>query len=414
MAQFTYIARSRSGERIEGTLEANDRRAAAAEIERMGHVPVTVKDAGLGGSEKKARKKNPFRVELSKNQKPRMNMREVLFFSRELSDLLSSGMTLGKALNTLANREAGEAQDTIITHLRDEIIQGRSLSEALGDYPESFTKLFTSLIRAGEASGSLSESLENLCVHYERVQEAKEKVMMALTYPLIVLIFGGLTIIFCMVFVIPRFTEMFSELGSTLPLPTRILIGMSDGLVKYGVVIGAVVVILFILFKRWVKTEQGTFQAHSWQLKFPVVRGIVSANAYAHFSRTLGALLRNGVPVLQAMSIVEDTVGNVVIAREIHEARKRVTDGSSISGPLAEGHVFPRLLTDMLAVGEESGDMTGALGHISRRYDNELDRSVKVLTTVLEPMLILFIAVLVGFVAISMLLAVFDLTSGLG
>jgi type II secretory pathway component PulF len=413
MAQFTYIARSRSGERIEGSLEANDRRAAALQIERMGHVPVTVKDSGLG-VEKKGRKKISFKLEFSPNRKPKMKMREVLFFSREMSDLLASGMTLGNALNTLANRESGGAQDIILGSLRDEIIQGRSFSDALGDHPETFSALYISLIRAGEASGSLPESLESVCFHYERVQEAKEKVMMALTYPSIVLIFGTVTIVFSMIFVVPRFTSIFDELGSTLPLPTRMLIWMSDVLVSYGLIIGGFLTALFVMFRRWLKTDPGTVWGHKRLLQLPVVRSIVTANAYAHFSRTLGALLRNGVPVLQALSIVEDTVGNVVIAHEIHDARERVTDGSSISGPLAEGKVFPRLLTDMLAVGEQSGDMSGALVHITRRYDTELDRNVKVLTTVLEPILILFIAVMVGFVAISMLLAVFDLTSGLG
>jgi type II secretory pathway component PulF len=148
-------------------------------------------------------------------------------------------------------------------------------------------------------------------------------------------------------------------------------------------------------------------------LKLPVIHGIITANSYGQFSRTLGALLNNGVPVLQALSIVENTVANKVIAREIHEARARVTDGSTISGPLAAGNVFPPLLTDMLAIGEESGDMAGSLAHISKRYDDELDRSVKVLTTVLEPVMILLIALGVGFVAISMLMAVFELTSGL-
>jgi len=172
-------------------------------------------------------------------------------------------------------------------------------------------------------------------------------------------------------------------------------------------------VALGIFLSRWLKTEAGRRQWHRLQLRLPVVKHIVNANAFAHFARTLGALLANGVPVLQALTIVEDTVGNVVIAEEISSARDRVTDGATISGPLAEGKVFPALLTDMLAVGEESGDMSGALAHIANRYDNELDRSVKIFTTVLEPVLILLMAVLVGFVAISMLLAVFDLTSGL-
>lgn len=415
MTQFAYTARSRSGDKVEGTVEASDRRTASAQIEKMGHIPVSIKESGLGAKGAGASKKAlSFQFTLPGRGKPRMNTREVMFFSRELSDLLSSGMTLGKALHTLAERETGGAQDEILPSLRDEIVQGSSLSDALARHPESFSTLFISLIRAGEAGGSLPDSLESICVHYERVQEAQEKVMMALTYPAIVLIFGTVTIVFSMIFVIPRFTSIFDELGSTLPLPTRMLIGLSDVLINYGLIIAALLAVGVFFWKRWIQTENGKVWWHRRQLAIPVVKQIVTANAYAHFARTLGALLRNGVPVLKALSIVEDTVGNAVIAREIHEARKKVTDGATISSPLAEGKIFPRMLTDMLAIGEESGDMPGALGHIARRYDTELDRNVKILTTVLEPILILGIAVMVGFVAISMLMAVFELTSGLG
>jgi type II secretory pathway component PulF len=417
MPQYTYAARSRTGERVEGTVEANDKRSALAQIERMGHVPISVREGGAaapapkkGAGKKKATR---FKLERRRGKKARMKMRDVLLLTRELSDLLASGMTLGNALHTLAKRGTDKAQDEVVMELRDEIVQGASLSEALAKRPESFSPLYVSMVRAGEASGQLSEVLSRLSRHFERVQEAREKVLTALIYPVIVLVMGAGTMVFAMVFVIPKFSAIFDELGSTLPLPTQMMISLSTGMVKYGWLIVIITVATIILLKRWVKTTAGRRQWHRLQLRLPVVRQIVSANAFSHFARTLGALLANGVPVLQALSIVEDTAGNVVIAEEIRSARDRVTDGATISGPLAEGEVFPSLLTDMLAVGEESGDMSGALGHIANRFDSELDRAVKVFTTVLEPILILFMAVLVGFVAVSMLLAVFDLTSGL-
>lgn len=415
MPQFSYTARSRSGERLAGTVEANDRRGALAQIERLGHVPISVEEgraAGKAGA-KKQKKTRAFKLERRSGKKSRLKLRDVLLLTLELSDLLSSGMTLGNALHTLTQRKTKREKDAIIGELRDEIVQGSSLSDALAKRPESFSPLYISMVRAGEASGQLSEVLSRLCRHYERVQEAKEKVLTALIYPAIVLVMGAGTMIFAMVFVIPKFSAIFAELGSTLPLPTLIMINLSTGLVKYGWAIAIALIALGIFLSRWLKTDAGRKQWHKLQLRMPVVKSIVNANAFAHFARTLGALLANGVPVLQALSIVEDTVGNVVIAEEIHSARDRVTDGATISGPLSEGNVFPPLLTDMLAVGEESGDMSGALTHIANRYDNELDRSVKIFTTVLEPVLILLMAVLVGFVAISMLLAVFDLTSGL-
>jgi len=219
--------------------------------------------------------------------------------------------------------------------------------------------------------------------------------------------------IFMMVFVVPRFSAMFEELGGTLPLPTRILIGLSKGLIRYGwaLVIGGF--FLAAAVRRALKTPAGIEWKDRVLLRLPAMGHIVRANAFGNFAHTLGTLLANGVQVLQALSVVEHTVGNSVIARAVRSARDRVTDGSTISRPLAQDGVFPRLLTDMLAVGEESGDMAGALEHIGRRYDNELDRAVKLFTTILEPAMMVLIAAGVGFMAISMLLAVFELTSGL-
>lgn len=415
MPVFSYTAKSRAGKRITGTLDAPDRRAALLQVERMGYVPVALREGSGGPAPRQAtpRRKRIFHLSRSTQRLPRMRMRDILFFTRELSDLLASGMTLGNALNTLAQRETGKAQDVIIPQLRDEIVQGASLSDALAQRPESFSSLYVHMVRAGEASGDLAGVLERLCRHFERVQEAREKVLMALSYPAIVIFVGVVTIFFVMIFVVPRFSQIFAELGSALPLPTQILINFSAFLTSYWWLLLAVVVGVVWTARHYLRTPEGRRRWHRAQLRIPVMRGIVQAGAFAQFARTLGALLNNGVPVLQALSIVEFTVGNEMIAEEIRNARGRVTDGATISAPLAAGKVFPPMLTDMLAVGEETGDLSGSLKHIANRYEHELDRSVKLLTTIIEPVLILAIAVLVGFVAISMLLAVFDLTSGL-
>ncbi len=420
MATFRYTARARDGRKVEGTLDAGDRRLALAELGRLGYVPVRVEEAaaslpGVAVGLATATGSAIFRRRRGRAARPRMTMRSVLQFTRELSDLLASGMTLGEALHAMSRRGAPDAGATaVITALRDQIVQGRSLSDALSEHPETFPPLYISMVRAGEAAGRLSAALERLARHFERAQETRERILMALTYPGIVLGVGTLTVIFIMVFVIPRFASMFAELGSTLPLPTRILIGISRSLTgARGLVLGGVVAAGVIAVRRALRTEAGREWWHRAELRLPVIGRVVSAAAYTQFAQTLGSLLANGVPVLQALAIVEKTIGNRVIAREIAEARERVTDGSSISGPLAAGRVFPPLLTDMLAVGERTGDMPGALSHIARRYEDELDRTLKLFITVLEPLLIVLIATVVGFVAISMLSAVFDLTSGL-
>ncbi len=453
MASYLYVARTRTGEKVEGDLTAHDRRNAVSQLERMGYVPVSVKETGFGAAvpEKEAGKKKRARKNHRKSQEkadprerkpprepkkgkktgvsaetsvgmsipglggrgPKMNLRDVLLFTQELSDLLASGMTLGNALTTLSSRRGGKSQDAILSSLRDDIVQGASLSDALAGHPQSFSKLYVNMVRAGEASGTLPEVLERLAYHFARVQDAQEKVTMALVYPAIIMLVGAGTLIFSILFVIPRFTAIFNELDSKLPASTQFLANISEFLLGYWWLIIIAIVVGVVAFKRLVATPAGRRWWDGMQLRLPVVRGIVKANAFGHFARTLGALLANGVPVLNALTIVEETVGNTVITDEIRASRERVTDGSTISGPLSEGNVFPRLLTDMLAVGEETGDMSGALAHIANRYDRELDRTVKLFTTLLEPVMILLMASLVGLIAVSMLTAVFDMTSGL-
>lgn len=435
MAQFKYIAKSRTGERQEGTLDAPDKRAAMLQLGRLGLVPISVSDvqakAAAPAPADKAKEpsksaakpaaapapgappKKWFRFEKGVRTHSRMKMGDLLLFTSELSDLLASGMTLGSALHALAQRKTGKAQDVVVTNLRDEVVSGASLSGTLSRWPDSFPALYVSMVKAGEASGQLPGVLERLVKHYERVLSAREKVSMALVYPLIVALVGFGAMIFMMVFVIPRFSAMFEELGGTLPLPTRILIGMSKGLLKYGWALAIGGFFGIAALRRLLKTPAGRDWKDRFLLRMPVAGNIVRANAFANFAHTLGTLLANGVQVLQALSIVEHTVDNSIIAKAIHAAKDRVTDGSTISRPLSQDGVFPRLLTDMLAIGEESGDMSGALEHIGKRYDTELDRAVKVFTTILEPVMMLLIAIGVGFVAISMLMAVFELTSGL-
>ncbi len=412
MAVFKYTGRSRSGEKVEGEIEAQDRRSALVMIEQRGHLPVAVteKSAAATDISKEQRK----RFKLVRRRKNHLSVRDVLTFTTELSDLLASGMTLGNALNSLARRKTGKAVDDVSAGLRDEIVRGASLSEALARYPDTFPALYVSMIKAGEAGGALPVVLRRLVDHYERILDTREKIVMALVYPLIVLVMGMGTMIFSMVFVVPKFENVFAALGESLPLSTRMLMAMSRGLTHYGWAILVVIGVLVVLIQRVMQTEHGKLWWHDMQLRLPLIRGVVASDAFANFARTLETLLVNGVHVISALGIVERTVTNKVIAREVHKARERVTDGATISRPMAAGKIFPQLMTDMLAVGEETGDVAGALAHIARRYENELNRNLKIFTTALEPILIVLVAIMVGFVAVSIMMAVFSLTSGLG
>lgn len=409
MPLFNYKARAKNGQRIEGQVEAADRRGALLAIERMGQMPLSVVEG-------KAAAPAPSRREWWKPAaRDRMKAREVLLFTAELSDLLAAGMTLGAALNCLAGH-GGSVTPAALTaaDLRDRILRGETLSEAVAAHARSFPEIYVNMIKAGEASGALSGVLSRLVIHYERILGMRERIVMALTYPGIVLSLGVVTVVFAMVSIVPKFTAIFKGMKVALPLPTQILIGVSSFMKVYGIFLLIAGAIGAVFFRRYLKTPVGRRWWDGLKLRVPLIKGIVATGVYANFARTLQTLLANGVPVLQALRITEQTVGNVVISEELHRARERVTDGTTISGPLAAGKVFPPMMTDMMSVGEQTGDMAGALEHIGRRYEAELDRNIKIFTTALEPILIVLVAAVVGFVAISIIMAVMKVTTGMG
>ena len=411
MLSYSYIALDKKGTKQSGTINAIDELSAANQIEKLGLIPISITDQSKNHSSKKIKKKINF--ELGFKTKPKMKLSDLLLFSRELSDLVTSGMTIGKALHTLSNRKEKNHIQSIVIKLRDEIVQGSSLSNALELFPETFSTLYRNLVKAGEESGNLSLALENICIHYERVYEAKGKVISALVYPSIVLIVGGIAVIGLMIFIVPKFAGTFEEMGATLPKPTLALMNFSTFIVNQGLLLIVILISLFFFVKRWIKTTSGKKLWHKMQLKIPIAGSIIKTNAFSHFSRTLGTLLENGVSILQALKIVQKTINNIVISSEVELARIKVKDGTSISRPLSKSKIFPSLLTDMIAVGEETGDMPGALKHITRRYDNELDRLVKTCTTILEPLLIVIVALIVGSIAVCLLLPVLTLTDSL-
>lgn len=371
---------------------------AAAVAEPAGKKPSSIWNANIGGARRKTALTNV----------------EVLLFTSELADLIEAGMTLGQALQALAKQgEEGSAQRFIGQDLCDRIVRGESFSDACTHHAKSFPPLYSNMIRAGEASGALVEVLHRLVDHYERYDSMRGKIKSAMSYPVIVLCFGIVAVIGALVWIIPQFKKVFDSLGASLPLPTRMLIGMSDFFVAYGwlTLIGAVLAGWW--FCKWKNTAAGRLRVDGWKLRAPLIKGIVAAGAYSSLAYTMRTLLVNGVNVLQALKISSETCNNAVIAAALDNARKRVTDGTTISGPLASSGVFPKMMTDMLAVGEQAGDMASSLEHIGKRYQKDMDRNIASFTNALEPLLIVMIAGVVGFVAIAILMAVFKVSSSL-
>jgi type II secretory pathway component PulF len=401
MPTFQYKAKTRAGELVSGSLAAGDRRTALAELGKMGFFPLAVDS---GDVEQRGRKRGGLRVK----------SRDVLMFTEQLSSLLRSGMSLSQALGTLERRSQKKALGAVLSELRNGIVQGESLSDSLAKHPKIFSRFFVNLIKAGEASGALDDVLLRLGKHQEQMAEVREKVLGALIYPLIVVSVGICTIVFFMMVMVPKFAGMFKEMGSTMPLPTRILISVSGAFMSYWWIGALLIASAVTVYRIRARTPEGRLALDTLKLRLPVFGNILMANALAQFARTLATLLENGVPVLNALQIVEDTMTNRLIADEIREARTRVTDGTSISQPLSKGKVFPELLIDMLTVGEESGEVVPALKNIADTYEQELSRTLKVFTTLMEPAIIIVMAVVVGGIVLSILSAVFSITSGIG
>ena len=362
-----------------------------------------------------AKSKSIWQLQIGGSRKTDMKRVEVLLFTSELADLIEAGLTLGQALSALASQgEEDGAQRYVCSDLRDRIVRGENFSDACTHHPKTFPPLFANMIRAGEASGTMVEVLRRLADHYERDDNMRGKIKSALSYPVFVLCFGVLAVIGALGWIIPKFQKVFDSMGASLPLPTRILIGMSDAVLNYGWLMAIGTALAVIWFRKWKSTEKGMVTIDSWKLKLPLIKGIVASGTYSSLAFTLKTLLVNGVNVLHALKICEETCGNAVIASALREARKRVTDGTSISGPLASSGVFPRMMTDMLAVGEQAGDMVSSLEHIGKRYQKDMDRNIVTFTNALEPMLIVLIAAVIGFVAVAILMAVFEASSSLG
>ena len=393
------------------------RRTAATGSGGANSVPVSAPAASAApNANKKEKPASIWNMQIGGGRrKTDMKSVEVLLFTSELADLIEAGMTLGQALQALANQgEETSAQRFVSQDLCDRIVRGESFSDACAHHPKTFPPLYSNMIRAGEASGAMVEVLRRLVDHYERYDNMRGKIKSALSYPVIVLVFGIVAVIGALVWIIPQFEKVFTSMGASLPLPTQMLIGMSNFMVNYGWTLAVAAVLLFLWFRKWRKTDAGRLKIDGWKLKIPLVSGIVATGAYSSLAYTMKTLLVNGVNVLQALKICEETCGNAVIAQALANARRRVTDGTSISGPLASSGIFPRMMTDMLAVGEQAGDLPASLEHIGKRYQKDMDRNIAAFTNALEPILIVAIACAVGFVAIAILMAVFKVSSSIG
>lgn len=341
--------------------------------------------------------------------KKKVSTKSLVIFTRQLATLIAAGLPLVKALRTLYDQLEPGALKGVIKSIADEVESGSNFSEALAHFPKVFPNFYINMIKAGELGGMLEDILKRLSEFLDKTQRLKDRVKSALMYPMFVMIVAVLILIMLMVFVIPTFTNMFSELGGSLPLPTKILIAVSDITRRIWPLIPFLPFAMIAIYKAIIKNPDRKFIVDKLKLRIPVVGNLIQQVCVARFSRTLGTLLSSGVPILAALQTVRDTVGNEFIARAVMRVRDSIKEGESVSAPMEASKAFPPLVTKMVSIGEETGDLAKMLMQIADNFEDEVDVAVSGLTSLLEPLLIVFMGLVVGFIVISMFMPLFSL-----
>ena len=422
MAQFSYKARRRTGEVVEGMLEVADRGAALLQIERLGLFPVAVDAAKAGAvaaAERPTSRKADWlgllppalRTVLTRKRKPKLQ--ELATFTQQLANLLNSGMPLTVALNSMVHLESKGISSEVSKELRQDVMEGKSLSDSMAKQPRIFSDLYVNMVRAGESSGALVEVLRRMADHFEKFAQVQSKFSSALIYPAFVATVGVGIIFFFMTFMLPRFMSMFEGMNVPLPFLTQILVNVSRVFASYWWLMLAVVLAAVIIFKRFQASAQGRRKIDQWKMTTPVFGKVVKLHLFGQFARTLSTLLENGVPVLTALKITEQIIPNCIVKDAIAKTREEVTDGKTIAQPLGRSKIFPQLMVDLVKIGEDTGNVPGALKNVADTYENELAIALKVVTNMIEPVMIVCMAVGVGFLLLSVLSLMFAITSNI-
>jgi len=401
MAVYVWAAQGRAGEMKKGETEAINEAAVRAQLRRQGLKPTRVKE-----KPKDLLEMIPL--------KGRVKSKDVVIFSRQFSTMISAGLPLIQCLDILATQEQNKAFAKVIRTIKEDIEGGSTLSDALRKHPKVFDDLFVNMIAAGEAGGILDTILNRLAVYLEKSMKLKRKVKGAMTYPGVVLGMSVAIITLLLVKVVPVFQSIFAGMGRELPLVTQTLINLSSFVTDNALYILGAIVIMIVALVRFYRTENGRYLFDRMILKPPVIGSLMRKVAIAKFTRTLSTLISSGVPILDALEIVSRTSGNKIVEKALMETRKNISEGKTIAEPLAATTVFPPMVVQMIAVGEATGSLDSMLTKIAEFYDDEVEVAVAAMTSMLEPMLMVFLGGVVGGMIVAMYLPIFQIGSIVG
>jgi type IV pilus assembly protein PilC len=402
MPVFTWKGEDRSGAAQKGEIEAPHEHAVRAQLRRMQIKPTKVKQ------------KSKDLFENVSFMQPKVKQTNVVIFARQFATMINAGLPLIQSLNILESQEENKTFKAILKEVKENVEEGATLADAMGKHPKVFDELFVNMVAAGEVGGILDTILNRLSVYMEKAMKLKRQVKGAMTYPAIVLVIAVLVIVVILVFVIPVFEKMFADFGGTLPVPTQIVVAISNfvkGNILYMIIgLG----LLGYAFKRFCATDKGRALVDDIVLKLPVVGPLLRKVAVAKFTRTMSTMISSGVPILDSLDIVAKTSGNKTVERAIYDVRSGITQGRTMADPLGESGVFPSMVVQMVAVGEQTGALDAMLGKIADFYDDEVDAAVEGLTSMIEPFMMVFLGTTIGGLVIAMYLPIFKMAGVVG
>ena len=399
-ATFEYAVRDRAGKVITGKIDAESPAQVAAKLKSMGYAPLKIGEVGSSG----------MRMEIRLPAVgSKVKLKEIAIFSRQFSTMINSGLSMLRSLSILEEQQPNKKFAEVIGEVRAEVESGSSLSNAMGRHPDIFQPLMINMIRAGEVGGFLDQVLSQIADNYESEVKLRGKVKSAMTYPVAVLVMAILMTIGMLMFVVPTFAGLFTQLGGQLPAPTQILVNLSNFL---KVAIVPLVILTIVAFAVWTRVKNTT-QVREFvdplKLKAPIFGNLFQKIALARFCRNLGTMLRSGVPILQALDIVADTSGNKVVTHAVEDIEESVRQGESLTRPLSQHSVFPAMVVQMLAVGEDTGALDAMLGKIAAFYDAEVESTTEQLTALIEPLMIAVLGGIVGSMIIALYMPIFKI-----
>lgn len=400
MPIYRYRAKKSAEELVEEKIEAKSKKEAVEKISAMGYFPLSIEeDAALPKASPPVSKIFPSRIKSS----------DITLFSRQLATLIKSGVPILNALNIISEQSSNAAFRGLLNNIYDKIKNGSNLSSVLAGYPRLFSPIYIALVGAGEESGNLPAVLWKIADYRRKQEEIFSRVRVALAYPVFMLLVGIGTVIFMLTFVMPRLMGIFSSLGQSLPLPTQILIAVSAFLRRRGIAAALLIFIFYLFIRRRLRSKSAKYALSIFQLKLPVLRGIILKSEIARLTRTLELLIRTGIPILRAIEVSVPILGNELLKQQLTRSYKELEQGGSLGKSLKNSKLFPLFMSNLIIVGEQSGKLDDALAEVADSYERDIDEAIKVMTSLLEPLMILVMGLAVGFIVVAMLLPLFQI-----